>query len=43
MNGIGIAPHLVSAEMPVMFDNARFWSRTRRSRLTKSRCGFIIA
>jgi len=22
---IGIAPHLVSAEMPVMFDNARFW------------------
>lgn len=22
---IGIAPHLVPAEMPVMFDNARFW------------------
>jgi len=22
---IGIAPHLVAAEMPVMFDNARFW------------------
>ena len=22
---IGIAPHLVAAEVPVMFDNARFW------------------
>jgi Fic-DOC domain mobile mystery protein B len=22
---IGIAPHLVAAEMPAMFDNARFW------------------
>ncbi|MBX9647301.1 MAG: mobile mystery protein B [Xanthobacteraceae bacterium] len=22
---IGIAPHLVAAEMPVLFDNARFW------------------
>ena len=22
---IGIAPHLVAAEMPVMFDNTRFW------------------
>lgn len=22
---IGIAPHLIAAEMPVMFDNARFW------------------
>jgi Fic-DOC domain mobile mystery protein B len=22
---IGIAPHLVAAEMPLMFDNARFW------------------
>jgi Fic-DOC domain mobile mystery protein B len=22
---IGIAPHLVAAEMPVMFDNARYW------------------
>ena len=22
---IGVAPHLVTAEMPVMFDNVRFW------------------
>lgn len=22
---IGIAPHLIAAEMPVMFDNARYW------------------
>ncbi|MGC8200806.1 mobile mystery protein B, partial [Salmonella enterica] len=22
---IGIAPHLIAAEMPVMFDNVRFW------------------
>ena len=22
---IGIAPHLVAAEMPIMFDNTRFW------------------
>jgi Fic-DOC domain mobile mystery protein B len=22
---IGIAPHLVTAEMPVMFDNVRYW------------------
>ncbi|MGY4568172.1 fido (protein-threonine AMPylation protein) [Bradyrhizobium sp. USDA 3256] len=33
---IGIASHLISAEMPMMFDNARFWveNNARRNRDT---------
>ncbi|MEZ5889720.1 MAG: hypothetical protein R3D52_05330 [Xanthobacteraceae bacterium] len=30
---IGIAPHLVAAEMPVIFDNARYWVEHKRSQL----------
>lgn len=26
---IGIAPHLVAAEVPIMFDNARFWVESK--------------
>jgi Fic-DOC domain mobile mystery protein B len=26
---IGIAPHLIAAEMPVMFDNTRFWTENK--------------
>jgi len=30
---IGIAPHLVAAEMPVMFDNTRFWVENKTFQL----------
>jgi fido (protein-threonine AMPylation protein) len=40
---IGIAPHLVTAEMPAMFDIIVSGSRTTRSRLMKSPYGCITA